>query len=186
MFVSIMRAHTKASDQVGVEELYAKAVKANVASYEKKTTRQKYAKQEAYTKFRSSIWVKAFPRRNSCFLETKGLWRRNPNILAHQCPRSRNKFLEVRILYTKPRKPAPSKELSISPQNKGTTAMKTMISKSEVSPKIICAPLRLPCLKTHTHRMYSCLYFLVWRSMEDLLIRNSIGTSAGIPSQLLP
>lgn len=51
--------------------MYAKAAKANIAIYEKKTTRQKYAKQEAYTQFRSSIWVKPLPTATFAFRKLK-------------------------------------------------------------------------------------------------------------------
>lgn len=53
--------------QEQVEALYAKTAKTTVADYKKKTTRQKYAKEEAYVAFKSSIWVRGFLCRGSTF-----------------------------------------------------------------------------------------------------------------------
>lgn len=71
MYASIPRNLVHDSEQVEVVDSYTKAAKANVASYKKKTTRQKYAKTEAYVAFRSAIWVRALPAVIFFFPETR-------------------------------------------------------------------------------------------------------------------
>jgi len=46
-------------DQVEVGQVYTKDATANIANYNRKTLRQKYAKQDAYNTFKASIWVRS-------------------------------------------------------------------------------------------------------------------------------
>ncbi|XP_006462709.1 hypothetical protein AGABI2DRAFT_193813 [Agaricus bisporus var. bisporus H97] len=70
--IGVIKAHANAlnvirqsglqgQDIEQVEALYAKTAKTTVADYKKKTTRQKYAKEEAYVAFKSSIWESKHP-----------------------------------------------------------------------------------------------------------------------------
>ncbi|KAF9454742.1 hypothetical protein P691DRAFT_194209 [Macrolepiota fuliginosa MF-IS2] len=70
--IGVMKAHAGALTSVRQKGLqgeeianagdcYTTAVQVNLASYKNKTTRQKYAKQEAYVAFRSRIWESQHP-----------------------------------------------------------------------------------------------------------------------------
>ncbi|KXN88212.1 E3 SUMO-protein ligase nse2 [Leucoagaricus sp. SymC.cos] len=70
--VGIMKAHKDALNgirQKGLQgepltqvgELYIQAAKTNVSKYKAKTTRQKYAKDEVYVAFKSSVWESQHP-----------------------------------------------------------------------------------------------------------------------------
>ena len=57
MLLKILVYRNAHRGQIGVQEAYENDTKGRLTAYEKKTTRQKYAKDPKYHKFKQSIYV---------------------------------------------------------------------------------------------------------------------------------